>query len=57
YGFDTLIGGSRNRSTNSQQTIEQLLLNNVMEQTIHPEYLRLVPPLHECTVDELIWLS
>ncbi|CAF3433136.1 unnamed protein product [Rotaria socialis] len=57
YGFDTLIGGSRNRSANSRQTIEQLLLNNVMEQTIHPEYLRLVPPLHECAVDELIWLS
>jgi hypothetical protein len=28
-----------------------------MEQTIHPEYLRLVPPLHECTIDELVWLS
>ena len=27
-----------------------------MEQTIRPEYLRLVPPLHECTVDELVWL-
>ncbi|CAF0916354.1 unnamed protein product [Rotaria sp. Silwood1] len=57
YGFDTLIGGLRYRSNNSRQTIEQLLLNNVMEQTIHPEYLRLVPPLHECTIDELIWLS
>jgi len=28
-----------------------------MEQTIHPEYLRLVPPLHEYTIDEFIWLS
>jgi hypothetical protein len=28
-----------------------------MEQTIRPEYLRLVPPLHECTIDELVWLS
>ncbi|CAF1265031.1 unnamed protein product [Rotaria sordida] len=57
YGFDTLIGGLRHRSNSSRQTIERLLLNNVMEQTIHPEYLRLVPPLHECTIDELIWLS
>jgi len=28
-----------------------------MEQTIRPEFLRLVPPLHECTIDELVWLS
>jgi hypothetical protein len=28
-----------------------------MKQTIHPEYLRLVPPLHECTIDEFVWLS
>lgn len=28
-----------------------------MEQTIRPEYLRLVPPLHECTIDELVWLT
>ncbi|CAF2512528.1 unnamed protein product [Rotaria sp. Silwood2] len=57
YGFDTLIGDLRHRSNDSRQTIEGLLINNVMEQTIHPEYLRLVPPLHECTIDELIWLS
>ena len=57
YGFDTLLGGPSHRSNNSRQTIEQLLVNNVMEQTIRPEYLRLVPPLHECTIDELVWLS
>ena len=28
-----------------------------MKQTISPEYLRLVPPLHECTIDEYAWLS
>jgi hypothetical protein len=28
-----------------------------MEQTIRPEFLRLVPPLHECNIDELVWLS
>jgi hypothetical protein len=28
-----------------------------MERTIRPEYLRLIPPLHECTIDELVWLS
>ncbi|CAF1042647.1 unnamed protein product [Adineta steineri] len=56
YGFDTLLGGPNYRSNSSEQTIEQLLLNNVMKQTIHPEYLRLVPPLHECTIDELVWL-
>ena len=28
-----------------------------MEETVRPEFLRLVPPLHECTMDELIWLS
>ncbi|CAF1225688.1 unnamed protein product [Adineta ricciae] len=57
YGYDTLIGGPNCRSANTHQTIERLLVNNVMEQTIHPEYLRLVPPLHECTMDELVWLS
>ncbi|UJR30640.1 hypothetical protein I4U23_018164 [Adineta vaga] len=57
YGYDTLIGGPNSRSANTRQTIEQLLMNNVMEQTIHPEYLRLVPPLHECTIDEFVWLS
>ncbi|CAF0977450.1 unnamed protein product [Rotaria sordida] len=57
YGFDTLIGGPRHRSNDSRQTIERLLTNNAMEQTIHPEFLRLVPPLHECTIDELVWLS
>ncbi|CAF0845599.1 unnamed protein product [Rotaria sp. Silwood1] len=57
YGFDTLIGGPRHRSNDSRQTIERLLSNNAMEQTIHPEFLRLVPPLHECTIDELVWLS
>jgi hypothetical protein len=49
--------GLNHRSNNSRQTIEHLLLNNVMQQTIRPEYLRLVPPLHECTIDELVWLS
>lgn len=34
-----------------------LLSNDTMNRTIHPEYLRLVPPLHECTIDELAWLS
>ncbi|CAF0826644.1 unnamed protein product [Adineta steineri] len=57
YGFDTLIGGPRQRSNDSRQTIERLLSNNAMEQTIRPEFLRLVPPLHECTIDELVWLS
>lgn len=28
-----------------------------MEQTIHPEYIRLIPPLHELTIDEFVWLS
>ena len=28
-----------------------------MKQTIHPEYIRLVPPLHEFTLDEFIWLE
>jgi hypothetical protein len=57
YGFDTLIGGPRHRSNDTRQTIERLLTNNAMEQTIRPEFLRLVPPLHECTIDELVWLS
>jgi hypothetical protein len=57
YGFDTLIGGPRHRSNDSRQTTERLLLNNAMEQTIRPEFLRLVPPLYECTIDELVWLS
>ena len=57
FGFDTLIDNSYYRSNNARQTAEQLLLNNIMKQTIRPEFLRLVPPLHECTIDELIWLS
>ena len=57
YGYDVVVNGPNYQSANSRQTIEQLLTNNVMEQTIHPEYLRLVPPLHECTIDELAWLS
>jgi hypothetical protein len=57
YGFDTLIGGPRHRSNDTRQTIERLLTNNAMEQTIRPEFLRLIPPLHECTIDELVWLS
>ena len=28
-----------------------------MNQSSHTEYLRLVPPLHECTMDEFAWLS
>ena len=51
------MNNSRHRSNENRQTIEELLSNNVMEKTIHPEYLRLVPPLHECTIDELVWLS
>jgi hypothetical protein len=27
-----------------------------MNETIQPEYLRLVPPLHESSIDELVWL-
>jgi hypothetical protein len=57
YGFDTLINGPRQRSNDTRQTIERLLTNNAMEQTIHPEFLRLVPPLHECNIDEFVWLS
>ncbi|CAF1068861.1 unnamed protein product [Adineta ricciae] len=57
YGFDSLISGPRQRPNDSRQTIERLLTSNAMEQTIRPEFLRLVPPLHECTIDELVWLS
>ena len=57
YGFDRLIGGSHHRANDSRQTIEDLLVNDAMEQTIRPEYLRLVPPLHEFTIDELAWLT
>lgn len=27
-----------------------------MEETIRPEYLRLVPPLYPCQIDEFVWL-
>ncbi|UJR15950.1 hypothetical protein I4U23_002870 [Adineta vaga] len=56
YGFDNLINGPRQRSNDSRQTIERLLSSNAMEQTIRPEFLRLVPPLHECSIDEFVWL-
>lgn len=52
-----MIGGPRQRTNDSRQTIERLLMSNAMEQTIRPEYLRLVPPLHQCTIDEFVWLS
>lgn len=52
-----MIGGPRQRLNDSQQTIERLLLNNAMENTIRPEFLRLAPPLHEFSIDEFIWLS
>ena len=48
---------SHSKSNEIRHTIEELLSNNVMNKTIHPEYLRLVPPLHECQIDELTWLS
>lgn len=41
----------------TRETIQYLLSNKTINRTIHPEYLRLVPPLHECTIDELAWLS
>ena len=57
YGFDRLMNESHSKSNEIRHTIEELLSNNVMNKTIHPEYLRLVPPLHECQIDELTWLS
>jgi len=56
YGFDTVLNGQRHRTNDTRQTIERLLSTNAMEQTIRPEFLRLVPPLHDCTIDEFIWL-
>lgn len=37
--------------------MENLLKENAMEKVIQPDFLRLVPPLHEISFDELIWLE
>lgn len=52
-----LLNGITHRSEDHRQTVKDLVSSNVMNQTIHPEYLRLVPPLHECSMDEFAWLS
>ena len=55
--MDTLFPDLRHYSTDRRQAIEHLFAADVMNRTMCPEYLRLVPPLHESTIDELAWLT
>ncbi|CAF0995544.1 unnamed protein product [Didymodactylos carnosus] len=65
YNFDTLF--TRNGALNNnnikddyKQVVEKLFIGQKpsMEQTIRPEFLRLVPPLHiSLDCDELIWMN
>ncbi|CAF0869512.1 unnamed protein product [Didymodactylos carnosus] len=66
YNFDMLFtrnGGTNNNNTMKQdykQVVEKLFIGQkpCMEQTIRPEFLRLVPPLHiSLDCDELIWMN
>lgn len=57
YGFDGLLTGFRHYSRDSQQTIESLFSTEAMNLTIAPQYLRLAPPLFDCTVEEMAWLT